>query len=60
MAHREGGIEITNLELVGGIAVVVLAVAFGWAWVYASGETARRNRAIYRDKYPDYKGGDHL
>lgn len=52
---------MTNLELVAGIAVaVVLAVAFAWAWIYASGETARRNRAIYRDKYPDYKGGDHL
>lgn len=46
---------------IAGIAVaVVLAFAFAWAWIYASGETERRNRAIYRDKYPDYKGGDHL
>ena len=52
---------MTNLELVAAIAVaVVLAVAFAWAWIYASGETERRNRAIYRDVYPDYKGGDHL
>jgi len=52
---------MTNLELVAEIAVgVVLSVAFVWAWIYAGGETKRRNLAIYRDKYPDYKGGDHL
>lgn len=50
-----------DLELIAGIAVaVVLAVAFVWAWIYATGETARRNRAIYRDVYPDYKGDPHL
>ena len=50
-----------DLELVAEIAVtVVLSVAFVWAWIYAGGETKRRNRAIYRDVYPDYKGGDHL
>lgn len=52
---------MNNLELVAAIAVaVVLAVAFAWAWIYASGETERRNRAIYRDKYPDYTGDPHL
>ena len=42
------------------VVAVVLGIAFGLAWIYADGETARRNRAICRDKYPDYKGGDHL
>lgn len=50
-----------NLELVAKIAVVVvLSAAFVLAWIYAGGETKRMNLAIYRDKYPDYKGGDHL
>lgn len=51
---------MTIHELAGIVVAVVLAVAFAWAWIYAGGETARRNRAIYRDVYPDYKGGDHL
>lgn len=51
---------MTDHELVAIVVVVILAIPFALAWIYASGETARRNRAIYRDKYPDYKGGDHL